>query len=331
MATEAGANTCGISSRLLPKNESNTCWWLSANLALFHKHRPELDAYVAVTESPPQSNGSPSQFGSNLKQGFKTIYEYYSSGTLLEGIDEQSNVNLLVTARTADGMSNAFTTSNFDVAGSNAQSSDDYITKLSGYIGLDHGLLPINSGAATGILETDGYDINIHAQHFGIPLDDSSNIKHEFQVGSEVQTLILTFGRKGTDGKTDIPIQPLETIKIPTINGSNLTPDEKTALTSNVTSNINFAATPYKGSNLRMYTEIATFYLDAMIVYEPDHYVSYVKCDTSWYYYKAINKGTLSNSTAGNKTFSNFDHMMTEHARIKENFTHLFYSKVTPP
>ena len=34
-----------LKTLVIPKNNENICWWLSVNLALFHKQRPELEDF----------------------------------------------------------------------------------------------------------------------------------------------------------------------------------------------------------------------------------------------------------------------------------------------
>jgi len=321
-----------IETLLLPVNDANTCWWLSANLALFHKERPELNAYFAKVAATAPTAGA--QFPHSLGTMFANIYGYYIRGDKDTRTDVEQ-MRYLLDARSNVDMK-IFNTKEFDVAGTGSQSSDEYLSRLSEYLDFNRGLININHGNETGILETDGYDILLHVNHFGASRKDVNSgcnlPKLYMQVGSTVDTLLLTCARGSETEKTNISISPLEIITIPTLR-SNFTPADMSNFSANYTklsSNINFIETPYKGSNIRDYTETTPFYLDAMVVYEPGHYVSYVKCEERWYYYKAIKQGTLTDSNAGNATFSNFEHMMSEHPQIKENFTHLFYSKLIP-
>ena len=318
-------SNCTIAQRILPKNDANTCWWLSANLALFHKRRTDIDNSYT---SAPKTEFAP------VSSNIESIYFFYSG--ILDGrpIPTASNI---IDLRLGSNMATLFNTDKFKVDGSGTQSSDEYITKLTGFIGLDKGLVSINPGESTGALETSAYDLYLHATHFGIPNEGNTQSNRSYsQISSSVNTLILTCGRSSTSGKTSIPIQVLEAITIPTVNIERLLQNsndvaEFAATLSNVTvdSNINLLQYPCKLNTIAQYTDSREFYLDAMVVYEPGHYVAYVKCDTdeSWFYYKAIHEGTLLDSNTGNRTFKDFNDMMSNDGeKISKNFTHLVYS-----
>ena len=334
---------CHLQNLMLPKNDANTCWWLSANLALFHKVRPEIDAYLypvppsAAIPIPavPSTTKDPAKaiFDGNLSGNFQMLQNYYSGAG-----SNQPTMSNLIELRLGSNMATVFNSSQFQVDGANTQSSDEYIATLSKYVGFDKGLVPINTGSELGAFPTSGYDLYLHATHFGMPRTNSDTKSLFYsQVGSDVNTIILTFGRNGTKGKTSIPILPLKQITLPTFNLSNLMLNTPYS-SEYIGSYSNFDATkanmqqfPYTLSNLADFTDTSTFYLDAMIVYEPGHYVSYVKCEESeaWYYYKAIKEGTLGDSNAGNKSFTTFEDMMSKDGKaISLNFTHLLYSKV---
>jgi hypothetical protein len=373
----AAPATCHLETLMLPKNESNTCWWLSANLALFHKPREEIRQYY---ESIHQSNMNPSSvtasnaspvtaspvtasnastatasnastatasnastvtastgsnqsdlFNRELSRNFIGVYEYYS------GANSTVTLSNLTEWRLGSNMAEVFNTADFQVDSYGLQSSDEYISKLSGFLGFDKGLIPINPGESTSALDTFAYDIQLHANHFGKPVEGLP--KFYSQLSSRVETLILTVGRLGKDAKTSIPIVPLSTITVPTFeistflaHSNDLDEFMQTHARSNAPdSNLNLIEMPYKSSNIAEYTTPSEFYLDAMVVYEPGHYVSYVKCETNdtWYYYKAMKEGTLADVAAGNISYSNFDALMLDKGKdISENLTHMIYSKV---
>lgn len=335
----AAPATCHLESLMLPKNESNTCWWLSANLALFHKPREEIVQYHSNIDSSTATvrfagstmSNTSDLFNRELSSNFIGLYEYYTGAS--------SNVTLsnITEWRLGSNMADIFNTVDFQVDRNRLQSSDEYITKLSGFLGFDKGLIPINPGASTSALDTFAYDIQLHANHFGKPVEGLPNFYS--QLSSQVETLILTVGRGTNDSKTSIPIVPLSNITIPTFEISALLADsndldqfmQSHARSNAPDVNLNMIEMPYKLSNIAEYTRISEFYLDAMIVYEPGHYVSYVKCQTNdtWYYYKAMKEGTLTDVTAGNISYSNFDALMLDKGKdISENLTHMIYSKV---
>jgi hypothetical protein len=319
--------SCHLETLLLPPNDANTCWWLSANLALFHKDRPEMTDYSTWVKDKSFTGSTKSDiFNRELSERFVQISKYYN------GSSTTLSMSNLIGHRLGPSMEAVFNTADFKVNKSSLQSSDEYITTLSQYIGLDRGLISINPGGATGALDTYAYDIQLHANHFGIPhignAENSSNLTYS-QIASDVSTLILTCGRIDTEGKTSIPIPPLKELIVPTFTLSNLVgPNHQEYIELNPSmdksKNPNLIHYPFKGP-IGQYTEPAKFYLDAMVVYEPGHYVTYVKCETSdvWYYYKAIDEGPLG------KSFPTFDAMMAaDGEKIQRNFTHLVYSKV---
>jgi len=333
----AAPATCHLETLILPKNESNTCWWLTANLALFHKPRKEIEEYGLNLVS---SNGTPKVFaGSNqsdifnreLSMNFIRLYGYYT------GAFSNMDLSNLSELRLGSNMVEVFNTADFQVDSNGLQSSDEYITKLSGYLGFDKGLIPINPGESRSALDTFAYDIQLHANHFGKPVEGLPNFYS--QLSSRVETLVLTVGRGANDSKTSIPIMPLSNIIVPTFDISTFLADsndldefmQSHSRSTAPDSNLNLIEMPYKSSNIAEYTTTSDFYLDAMVVYEPGHYVSYVKCETNdtWYYYKAMKEGTLMDVTAGNRSYSNFDALMLEKGKeISENVTHMIYSKV---
>jgi len=342
LAPPAPGATCHLETLTLPQNEANTCWWLSANLALFHTNRPEMYNYqVSLTENgsrggikkPFTGSNKPDIFRRELSDTFIQLSDYY------KGAGAPIPMSNLIDLRLEPNMEAVFDTDQFKVAGAGVQSSDEYITTLSQYLGFDRGLISINPGRATGALDTYAYDIQLHANHFGIPHIEETENKYNIsysQIASDVSTLILTCGRIATEGKTSIPITPLKEITVPTFNFRGLSgPDVGKYLHSltnppDVSKNANLIQYPYKESNIAQYTETGTFFLDAMVVYEPGHYVAYAKCNKSdvWYYYKAIQEGALGDINSGNKSFPNFDAMMAADGdKIKANFTHLMYSK----
>lgn len=320
--------SCHLETLILPPNDANTCWWLSANLALFHKERPEMTDYTTSLNKPFTGSNKSDIFNRELSSRFIQISKYYN------GTSATLSMSNLIGHRLGPSMEAVFNTTDFKVNSSSLQSSDEYITTLSQYIGFDRGLISINPGGATGALETSAYDIQLHANHFGIPqignAENRSNLTYS-QIASDVSTLILTCGRIDKKGKTNIPIPPLKELTIPTFTLSNLVdPNHREYIDLNPSmdnsKNPNLIHYPFKGP-IAQYTEPAKFYLDAMVVYEPGHYVTYVKCETSdvWYYYKAIDEGPLGNGAA----FPTFEAMMAaDGEKIQRNFTHLVYSKV---
>jgi hypothetical protein len=312
MASPAPApadETCHLSELMLPKNDANTCWWLSANLALFHKQRPE----IGRPKNPPSTEKQ--QMFDLISSNYSRLAEYYSTGK-----GQTYTMNDLLEQRKSEIMKGIFNTESFKVDGNGMQSPDEYITLLSPLIGFDRGLIAINTGNAVSAYETSAYDIYLHAKYFGTTIG-KSNIEVA-QISSDVNTLILTFARvtndpenPNTPKKTSIPVSPLKRITLPTFapaTQSNLLQD------------------PYTADDLTQNTVTSSFFLDAMIVYEPDHYVAYVKCDTSdrWFYYKAIQEGNLGDTSKGNKEFATFEEMMDlDGNKITENCTHLFYTK----
>ena len=315
----SNSNQCHLAELKLPKNDANTCWWLSANLALFHRKRPEWVKYFNAKRTNPGSNEKQEIFDLILSSNYFKLADYYSTGK------PTYDMSKLVEQRKAETMGNIFNTKSFEVDGNDMQSSDEYITTLSQYIGLDRGLIPINTGNAVTAYETSAYDIYLHAKYFGHTLS-KSNVDVA-QISSDVNTLILTFARVTVDPenpnkqrKTSIPVSPLKTMTIPTFD------------VSKVTSHSNMLQFPYTADDLNDKTVTSMYYLDAMIVYEVAHYVAYVKCESSdsWFYYKALKEGTLGNTSNGNEQFETFESMMELHGnKIIENCTHLFYTKAS--
>jgi hypothetical protein len=331
----AAPATCHLETLMLPKNESNTCWWLSANLALFHKPRKEIEEYY---ERINQSNVTVKGAGSNVSDLFnrELSSNFIQLSFYYQGANSNVTLSNLTEWRLGSNMAEVFNTAQFQVDRNRLQSSDEYITKLSGFIGFDKGLIPINPGASTNALDTFAYDIQLHANHFGKPVEGLPNFYS--QLSSQVETLILTVGRGANDSKTSIPITPLSNITVPTFDISTFLANSNTVVEfmkshkrSNAPdSNLNLIEMPYKLNNILEYTRRSEFYLDAMVVYEPGHYVSYVKCETNdtWYYYKSMNEGTLANTKTGNISYSNFDALMLAKGKeISENVTHMIYSK----
>ena len=303
------ATECHLSNLDLPLNEANTCWWLSANLALFHKKRPELDTYFGTAASSASAS-APSNFNtfqSNLKPDFQKIYNYYSGSPSPSPSPSPSSSNWtasnVLEFRTSSNMT-LFNTSNFQVNSNTLQDPAEYLNQLYSYINLD-----FNNQAITNTTNLNLYDMHLHRLFYGIT--EESNGAVEWKVFYEgTSSLILTFRHPLTEKST---INILKEISIPVFTGNTKdiltgpTPENmgifRQSLTSNFTTN--------------------TYYLDAMIVYEPDHWVSYVKCDTndSWYYYKAIQAGTMKDK------WDSFESMMASNAILSSNVRIMFYSK----
>jgi hypothetical protein len=113
----------------LPKNDASTCWWLSTNLALFHRRRPELDYFFSTPEMG--TVGDPrSLLGPVLKGNFNRIYRHYTNQAPIPPGD-------LIALRLAPGMAEKFNSGGddgFQVDGEGFQDASEYILKLKGYL-----------------------------------------------------------------------------------------------------------------------------------------------------------------------------------------------------
>ena len=314
------ATECHLSNLDLPINDANTCWWLSANLALFHKKRPELDTYFSASSAAPSAasaasapsaasaapaNASASNFNtfqSNLKPDFEKIYNYYSSPSPSPSSSNWTASNILE-FRTSSNMT-LFNTNDFKVNSNTLQDPAEYLNQLYSYINLE-----FNSQAIANTTNLNLYDMHLHRLFYGIT--EKSNTSVDWKAFYEgTSSLILTFRDPSRENST---INILKEISIPVFTG-----DTGGILTDPTPENMN-TFHQQLGSNITT----NTYYLDAMIVYEAEHWVSYVKCDTndSWYYYKAIKAGPMT------VKWDSFESMMASNEILSSNVRIMFYSK----
>ena len=303
-----------LSALEIPLNGEAICWWLSVNLALFHKKRPELEAFFQGT-------------GSAL---FQELYTHYS------GTAEVDMERLRTGIR--DDLAKG--TPTFDIASKDPQSTNEYLLYLKSIIPtLDNTFVQLINGKPSAFQQT--YDVYYHALYFGLPrnlkegeITDTSNPTlnafYEFPsivIPSTGNTVVLSFERKLETSYSPYTITPLNTLRLPTSKGERM-------LNTPVTKETKDTAHSEWVKMILTTTEMTSFYLDAITVSTPGggHYVTYVKCEDSdvWLYDNGLSAGALG-SKEGSAKFESFDDMMSKKGDlIRNNLVLLYYSKVGP-
>ncbi len=126
MATAPPASTppsksCTEAEILLPPNDDATCWWISSNLALFHKERIELEKFFAKTNTlVPINEVVPDAVRVILLKAYKH-YLHEAEVSPSEIVEDRKN----------PAMAQYFNTpGQFDVAGGALQDASEYLTKF---------------------------------------------------------------------------------------------------------------------------------------------------------------------------------------------------------
>jgi hypothetical protein len=287
----------------IPANNESICWWLSVNLALFHKKRPEIDSDLDSIRGQAQ-------------ELIAKVYNHYNGTTDIQSMQElQDEIrnNLAKDTNTP-----------FNIDSKGQEAASEYIMYLQKILPtLEKTYIQLINGYPSAFQQM--YDVYYHSLYFGLPRDStdvntpdaSLDALYEFPdviIPSTRNTIVLSFERNGIDKYSTYPITPLKVIKLPTAK-ENLKKD--TVYPEWVKACINN-------------TETSTFYLDAMTVSSPGggHFVTYVKCEDSdvWLYDDGLTAGELG-VKGGAEVFETFDDMMSKHSSIRENVVLLYYSK----
>ena len=329
-----------LSGLHVPRNDATICWWLSVNLAMFHKSRPEFDAFFRDTTK-----------GNAMADVFKQIYDHYTGRKsiadmelLRKGFRDQLAAQILVNVAEAKEKRPEETKEQtkplavkFKYDSGVFQAADEYLLE-----GILKYLSPRSSPFHTIITASPAdnkiallYDVYLHSLYFGLqkksdrPASGTLKSYYDFlpeenELRSEMSTLILQFGRQlGNDGEIHhYEVTPLESMSLPTLREGVAKP-----LLPSMEAKEGWLAW---GKSVKEVTETTEFYLDAMIVLQNEnHFVTYVKCEetNAWIYDNGLTEGTLGNKPGGT-VFPSFDAMMTEHGNaIRQNVMLMFYSK----
>ena len=320
----------------IPENNENICWWLSVNLALFHKKRPEFEAIKNVFNATGINNiKAPA-----TKEGiFMKIYNYYSGNDIMNDTERDTFMEYLQNgARNA--LKGLVKLPGFTIEGTDYKDTTEYFAYLSKALESDDKL---NDLYIQCINETPGflgeqYDIYYHATYFGLPRDmDNNKISegstlsgfYEFPqppISSNRHTLVLGFGRKKSETEyNDYEIIPLKTMTIPTCKKDIEIDTYRVPIKGDKETTLNEFI-----KELLSYTETSTFELDAITVSTPGggHFVTYIKCGDGWLYDNGMSEGSLA-TKQGHEEFESYEDMMTKKGdTIRKNLVMLYYSKV---
>jgi len=297
----------------IPLNGEAICWWLSVNLALFHKKRPELDTFF-------QGGGSAL---------FQELYTHYSGTTKIDMERLRTGIR--------DDLAKG-TPPTFDIASKGPQSTNEYLLYLQSVIkSLDNTFIQIINGKPSAFQQA--YDVYYHALYFGLPrnlkegeITDTSNPTlnafYEFPdtvLSSAGNTVVFSFERKVNNVYSPYTITPLKTLQLPTSKGERL-------INTSVTKETKDTVHSEWVKMILTSTEMTSFYLDAITVSTPGggHYVTYVKCEDSdiWLYDNGLSAGALG-TKEGSAEFTSFEDMMSKKGDlIRNNLVLLYYSKV---
>ena len=328
-----------LSGLHVPRNDATICWWLSVNLAMFHKSRPEFDAFFRDHAK-----------GDDTTDVFKQIYDHYAGRKtitdmelLRKGFRDQLAAQILATTTEKTSQPKDQESKNkplavkFKYDSGVFQAADEYLLE-----GILKYISPRSSPFYTIVTASPThnkiallYDVYLHSLYFGLPKKSdrpaSGTLKsyydflpEENELRSEMSTLILQFGRQlGNDGEIHhYEVTPLESIILPTLRQG----VEKPELPS-IEGKEGWLAW---GKAVKEVTDTTEFYLDAMIVLQNEnHFVTYVKCEETdaWIYDNGLTEGALGHK-AGSTVFPSFDAMMTQHGNaIRRNVMLMFYTK----
>ena len=337
----APVSTCSETEVSHPPNDAATCWWLSVNFALFHKKRPELDAYFSDTTNV-SSTGTVDKLiinkfklTSKLKTNYENIYNHYTN---TKAIDAES----LIKYRVHDDMPAAFNVGGSDafvINGSSNQPAEEYLLKLTEYIPFSGFIPPL---VIKGDKEYNGqcYDLYIHKQYYG-------STTEQFQLNNtNTDTVIISFKRKKDDGTfIQDEIKLLEKITLPLIDPASRTDAEKRDLDTSYRNTLKSdAKTKYADDKITEMVErrdysylrdipitdkdtlknnikLETFSLDAIVEATGTHFNTYVKCGETgqWGFYNAISGGKI------NKDLTDFNKLPAD---LVKRATILFYTRV---
>lgn len=300
----------------IPLNGAAICWWLSVNLALFHKKRPELEAFF-------RGSG-----GDEIDQ-FREVYDHYT-GTTQVGMERlRTGIrNDLAAAKKRD----------FPINSDGQESTNEYLLYLKSIVTtLDNTFIQVINGKPSAFQQA--YDLYYHALYFGLPRELSEgNTIHtysptlrafyefpEWVIPSTGNTVVFSFERKLETSYSSYAITPLKTLQLPTSKGDRII---KTPATKETKDKIHSEWVKMVIDT----TETISFYLDAITVSTSGggHYVTYVKCEDSdvWLYDDGLTAGALGRKKDFAE-FESFEDMMTKNGDlIRNNLVLLYYSKI---
>ncbi len=287
----------------LPKNEANTCWWLSSNLVLFHKKRPELEALFSSYEEYQKKTNPLFHFTLELWSRFEAVYKFYTK-------QQELNQEQLINIRIEKDME-IFNTDQFKINGSSFQDAQEYLQKLFQHIPI-HTLYTVLA-AEPNNQKLHLWDVTMVEESVGIQGKVEKQVDR-FQCNRDTNTVIINVNRSNDKSKTN-PLKEvcsvLERIDIPLIDS------EKNLIENPITDSTN----PLLQNDKLIQT---TFQLDSILCVTDGHYFAYVKCSDSdeWLHYGAMTEGKLT------KSFTNFSEMMKSESELPKQATLLMYSKV---
>jgi len=228
----------------IPKNEENTCWWLSINLALFHKERPELrDRFARFNINTSDRTNIDIFAPININTSHRTIvdifheiYQHYSDPYSLAEDDKEDVKTFLIheSRQQIEELAGAGEPG-FQINSNTYQPASEYLLQLMKWLAddtdkLETVFIPIINADNPTLNFEDEYDIYLHRRFSGLARDWKKGneptitnktyltLLYEFyQIPSTRQTLVLSFERRKQDGGyASYTINPLEFLTIPT-------------------------------------------------------------------------------------------------------------------
>ncbi len=184
--------TCPETKVFLPKNDSYTCWWLSANFALFHKQRKELDDFLkadkafierVLKESAPDKKTSYEKVVKSLQDTIR-----YFQG---QGEQSEKAANAIIAMRKSAEMKDVFDTADFKVDSTQYQDAGEYIAKIGRF-------LSIPRYTAKGI-DSDCFDAYLQGHFFPEYLISDNTLQTQiYRIHPKCETFILEVYRHTT-------------------------------------------------------------------------------------------------------------------------------------
>jgi hypothetical protein len=193
-----GTSDCPEKNIDHPKNDAATCWWLSANFALFHKKRRMINNFLDTK--------------SNLANVYADVSKFYLGDNSFKEqvIDSRTNTTINDTFNKAGGL---------QISTGTYQDATEYILKFSSELNIPQYTFNVKDSSLPFLL----YDIELHRLGKGFPLTitdsdgkkQTRNMLYRIPAGSD--TFILYLNRNTGLGSTleEAKMKILESVELP--------------------------------------------------------------------------------------------------------------------
>ena len=331
----AAAKPCHEETIYLPVWDKDLCWFLSMNLALFHKPIPEFQNYVPNVKKDFEKDKEAEEF-------LQKILQHYSNKTNQDNKTYGQIENLRINDKVAAFFSGS---SDFQINGASAQRAEDYLLGLQKTHLFHQYITTISVGHDFMNIDAMNWDILLSLDLNTRPAERKNGLTLEEYNDRDV----LNKDGKLEAVRSEKSITPLLfLVQITAGRGSSTVADSETNILENITVPAGFLwkMDPSKPMEVKEKSEELTCSLISILENTGDaHYNCAVKCSalgsSVWYFY-----GGGVGVTGGGKSISEMDkeikekitfaslHALLNHdnySRLKKTSVLLVYEVVKTP